>query len=257
MGYKGSFLIVDAPLKGTAEEALAVLGVPRVRPLNEEMGIEQASYDAQIGVADYDGRTIFAGDEFLMHAIGEEEPKVRALMAALGARRAVGTWLESGTDSFGYTIVEEGRPNVARTGGRYIREMEECGESPIDRDETRAMWAELHPWEVEYLGTAEPERDDRGRPFRVDDDGDRIEDWGWGEDFVFELQRHMLGGRQDMDNTWQAVPARCFRRLGDGKTPERGCAVSRSRVNAESHAVWWWITIIGALFLTLRACGAF
>jgi hypothetical protein len=153
--------------------------------------------------------------------------------------------------------MEVGRPTAARSGGRIDREMEECNNSPMDAEYYRAMWAKLHPWEIEYLGTAEPDRDDRGRPFRVDDDGERFEDWEWGEDFVFELQRHMLGGRQDRDNDWEALPARCFRRLGDGKTPEPGRAASRSRVNAEPRAVWWWIAIISALFLVLRVCGAF
>jgi hypothetical protein len=135
--------------------------------------------------------------------------------------------------------------------------MEEFGKNPFDADHYRAMWAELHPWEVEYLGTAEPERDDRGRPFRVDDDGEHIEDWGWGEDFVFELHRRVLGARQDRDNEWTELPARCFHPMGDGKTPEPGRAASRGRVNEEPRAVWWWVAILSALLLTLRACGAF
>jgi hypothetical protein len=263
MGFSCCYLIVDAPLKGTAEEALAMLGFDDLQPLDEEMDIGDAgqSLTADLGVAEYDGCTIFAGDAMDVALDGGEE--VRSLVAGLGARRAVGIFLESMTDSVGYAIVEEGHPTATRFDSR---------DGGLPADDVRAMWKQLHRWEVEYLGTANPERDEDGRPLRVTEDGEREASWMWAREFAFELPRYILGMRLDTGD-WHLQPARCFR--VPKKRPRRPVSAPvpkarrRGRVSAPARtagprvkdyrgAIRWGVAlVVVALLLALRACGAF
>lgn len=258
MGYKGSFLILDAPLSIPPREALRTLGFHSVRPSREQFSIDGASREFVVGLAEFEGRTILSGSEIAEFAWGGQESALRVLMDRLGARRAAALYFESVTDSHAYVIVERDGTSVSHMGSRVMEEgEEEYREYPLAESELRSMWAVLHPWEVEHLGTDEPERDALGRPTTMDPEYGVLENWAWVADFTMELTRRMLGECWDEDNRWSALPARCFEASLDEEPAPREAPVRTARWMREEDQcgrIWWIITLLVAGILTLRHC---
>ncbi|MDH3591346.1 MAG: hypothetical protein OER88_05680 [Planctomycetota bacterium] len=188
-------VIIDAPLRESHEELLAHLGVENKERAGEAPLSDVAGEWECIAVAEHNGKTIIGGDDALELWITGWDELCKDLVERFDATRVACIWTTT-TGHFAYVIMERDGSGVMRLGGSDKEFATEMGS---------AKETGFHPWEIEYLGTADPPRDDYGRPMKG-----RTEFPHWGPGFAHEVIRRMLE-----EPEWSSIPMTRYTPPGD------------------------------------------
>ncbi|MDH3591347.1 MAG: hypothetical protein OER88_05685 [Planctomycetota bacterium] len=187
----GQILIIGARVEDS-EELLAHLGLPDLLPAREQPLAEAAGNMRGVAVAEHRGHTVLAGHEWFDFWAAEWTAFLSGLIEEYNAHRVVRIWVTS-IGPFAYAIMDKDGTGVMRVGGSSG--IQQHG-NELAQETGAAKETGFHPWEVEFLGTHEPPRDDQGRPMKG-----TTEFPEWGPQFARSLVTRMLKAG------WEKIPA--------------------------------------------------